>query len=296
MNICVYYETWTSTRLGDLAKDYPGLTIVNLAFAQPDLKYVKGQLTWTGTGLNFTDTFPEIQSEIKALQANGIKVMLSVGGGTYQNWGAMDIVQVHALITDLGVDGVDIDWEPMTGPPVTSVLTGLIKTFRPIVGKLSFAGWSTGAYGANVNDQFSGINIPAITTVGSSVDWINIMAYDAGPPAAFNPLSAFDAYRIYYKGPLMLGFEVGPPGWGGYLLTQTDVVNGISHVNKSGSPNGIFVWGVGSDTTGTPTVGSIISTANAAFSQTVTPPPIVTPTTSSFVCPNCAKVLVVSLK
>ena len=267
--IAVYFDSWASKWVGqpgdmDLAKlDLPGLTIVNLAFVKPDLTYAKGQGSFAGTGLDFSQEFWVVKGAISILRARGIKVMLSVGGSTYNNWDALNTASLDALVMDLGVDGVDIDWE-VGGVRKFYGLIGIICEVHDFVhGSISIAAFSTGAFGSDGVDQWKGSAIPAMVHCSQFLSWINIMAYDAG--AGFDSVGAYDCYRIYYPGDLLLGFEVGPPGWGGYLLTTADVQRGVDHVKKDGTGNGVFVWSVGSNESGTPSVRDICTLANKSF-------------------------------
>ena len=96
---------------------------------------------------------------------------------------------------------------------------------------------------------------------GKNIDWVNIMAYDAGP--TYDPIGALECYRIYYQGPLLLGFEIGDMAWGGYKITLRDVVNWCSRTLKENRDNGVFIWAYHKDPAGTPTVQDIITVATA---------------------------------
>lgn len=267
--VAVYFDSWASKWVGrgedmDLAK-LEGVTIVNLAFAKPDLEYWGGKKSFIGTGLEFSQDFGVVIDAIKILRGKGVKVMLSVGGGdgSYNNWGGMNRMGLAALVHDLGCDGIDIDWE-VGGVQNFYSLVGIICQIHDFVpGKISIAAFSTGAYGSNGVDTWMGSAIPAMVHCKHMLDWINIMAYDAG--SNYDPIGAYDCYRIYYPGDLLLGFEVGPPGWGGYLLKNEDVARGIEKVRSDGDGNGIFVWSVGSNSTGTLSPMEICSLANKAF-------------------------------
>lgn len=167
--IAVYFQTWSSPWTKDpykmdLAQMGAPLTIVYLAFASPSCTYFSGQNTFQNTGLNFTQDFWVVKEAIKILRSKGVKVMLSVGGGSY--WSSPNTVynakSCVALMRDLGCDGIDLDWE--VGTKYGYELTKAIQATRPLLGKekfLSFAGWSTGAYGP-VGDTFQGMNIDAM--------------------------------------------------------------------------------------------------------------------------------------
>jgi hypothetical protein len=138
--------------------------------------------------------------------------------------------------------------------------------------KISFAGFSTGAYGKD-GDTYKGSAIDAMVKQGSNVDWINIMAYDAGKN--FDPLGAFAAYQIYYKGPLLLGFEVGKQGWGDDLLTKEEVEKNCTVVKAQGTKNGIMIWSYQkSNDNLTPSTKEVIEIASKIFTTPSEPPPV----------------------
>lgn len=276
--IGVYYETWSDKWTNDVTKSGlynmdPNVTIVYLAFAKPECTYMANQNSWIGTGLNFSSDWKVIKSAIDVIKKKGKTVMLSVGGGSY--WSGtkpFNAVNCVALMNDLGCDGIDIDWEGHADRDYE--LTDCIKKLKPLMGdkKISFAGFSTGAYGKD-GDTYKGSAIDAMVKQGSNVDWINIMAYDAGKK--FDPLGAFAAYQIYYKGPLLLGFEVGKQGWGDDLLTQEEVEKNCTIVKAHGVQHGIMIWSYQkSNDNLTPSTKQVIDTASKIFTTSSEPPPV----------------------
>ena len=109
---------------------------------------------------------------------------------------------------------------------------------------LSAAVWSTGAMQPVAGDMYKGMNISGLVNKGAYLNWLNIMAYDCGPPNQIDPLGCFYTYRIYYPGPLCFGFIVGKMGWGGYLTKKEDVEKAAKYVSedKLGAKNGFFIW------------------------------------------------------
>jgi hypothetical protein len=289
--IGVYYESWSEkwtdsgSKTGLASVEKP-ISIVYLSFAKPDCTYVSGQNTFSETGLSFSYDWKVLREAISIVKKKGITVMLSVGGGAYWSgtkpFNAKNCVD---LMNDLGCDGIDIDWEGYASRDYE--LTDCIKNLKPLMGakKISFAGFSTGAYGKD-GDTYKGSAIDAMTKQGSNVDWINIMAYDAGKK--FDPLGAFAAYSVYYKGPLLLGFEVGKQGWGDDLLTMDEVEKNCSVVKAQGIQNGIMIWSYQKSSDGlTPTTRQVIDTAARIFSTT--PPIEPHPVSYIYPCPNCKK-------
>jgi hypothetical protein len=280
----VYYPTWSApwkSAVKDMEiLDIPrSVTHVYLAFANPECMYQKNAKSFSGTGLDFSMDFSIVVGAIKELQNRGTKVMLSVGGGSYwsstRSYHARNCVD---LCDDLGCDGIDIDWE---GPATNDYeLTAALLETRALTKKLlSFAGFSTGAYGKD-GDTFKGNAIDAMVKAGWAIDWINIMAYDAGKD--FDPLGAFDCFRMYYGGPLVVGFETGTQGWGDAFLTMNDVQKVKQYI--AGKNSGTFVWCWKKD----PMVLDILNQVAA--------PVVVMPKEDGMSCPNCGKGLKLVLK
>jgi len=307
MSVGIYFETWsspwtsdpTTMNLSQLPTMYPGITTVNLSFAQPNLQYAKGQHTFANTGLQFSQDFSVVVAAIKILTSKGIKVMLSVGGGSY--WSSPSSFNAQAcvdLMNDLGCTGVDVDWEVGISDS-KALTTSIIALHNAGCPRISFAGFSTGAYGAQDGDTYKGMSIDAMINAGQYIDWINIMSYDAG--SSFDPLGAFTCYRIYYKGQLNLGFEPGTQSWGDKIIKMTDVDAMCNWVKKDGSVNGVFIWSNMKDTTGSPSLASIVAesvkilgSAPPVSSPVVVPPPVIT-TSPTVPCPNCSKALKITL-
>lgn len=294
--IVAYYTTWDAPwvskpedlNLARIPEKYPGVDCVNISFAKPDMEYTYGR--FEGTGLQFSMEFQVVVGAIKILRAKGVTVMLSIGGGSYwhdpKKYNVSSCVQ---LCHDLGCDGIDIDWEGHVDRDYE--LTSAIKETKKASSKLlSFAGFSTGAYPPQQGDPFMGMNIAAMKAVGNLVDWVNIMTYDAGP--TYNPCNALDNYRLYYKGPLNVGYEIGEQAWGGYLITVSDVSKWALYYRKENIKNGCFVWRLGKQ--GNPSDVEVLKIAKDIFKPLLIPPVVITPPsgTMSMTCPSCKTVFV----
>lgn len=279
----------------DLANIDPRVNVVYLSFANPNTTYKAGSKTLAGTGLDFNQDWAVVAGAISLLKARGVCVMLAVGGATYQFNPNMSVTPVCDLARDLGCDGIDIDWEPTNGARQEDEFPILIQKFRSDLGptkKLCAAVFSTGAYGKD-GDTYKGMNIKGLVQQGSSLDWLNIMAYDAGPPppqGMYDPLGAFSAYRLYYPGPLVFGFQPGPMGWGGHLITLEEVKKNTAHVFEENKTNGIFIWSYQKNTAGSPSVKDIIDIAATPSVPTEPPkahPKISVPSVFTVSCPKC---------
>jgi chitinase len=111
-------ETWvTSATISQskLASLPSTVTHVFLAFAKPNLTYVKGSFDLSGTGIEVPYDGNTLKLTVAAAKAKGIKVLLSIGGETY--WGDalaynINYQQIKDLVDDLGLAGIDWDFEP----------------------------------------------------------------------------------------------------------------------------------------------------------------------------------------
>ena len=292
MSSGLYFPSWSCNWSGTVSEcpisrlksKYPSLTHVFICFSKPDTTYYKSQFNFSNTGLEFSSDFKIIRESIKYIQNQGVKVFLSVGGGAY--WSSNQSFNIDSTILladDLGVDGIDIDFEsPGDGQQLANHITNLRAKYCKLI---FFAGWSTGAYA--IDGNYSGSAIRALQTVGNLIDGVNIMAYDAGP--SYSPQQAFCSYRSLFKKTLLLGFLVGQPGWGGYFLTNDDVKRDTLFLSKQ--PNaGFFVWC--ENKVGTPSSMDIFSIASSISPPLPPPPPTAPPPPPQLSCPVCKSVFI----
>ena len=117
LSISGYFQSWTfkSTPSGmeDSLSQIPSyVSRVFVAFASPVLTYTKGLNSFAGRGVYFSSSF-EVVKEAIALahqQNEDKKFLLSVGGATYP-WKNQNYQTMVDLMMDLGLDGIDIDFE-----------------------------------------------------------------------------------------------------------------------------------------------------------------------------------------
>jgi hypothetical protein len=241
-----YFASWGDNVVTVVSKhklcliDRP-VTHVYLAFCKPDLVYTKGK--FEGTGLNFNSSFEMVRQAIMVLKTRSIIVMLSVGGGSYWSkpgvkYNVRDCVD---LMRDLGCSGIDLDWE--VGVSESSELVDAIKKTRELLCAeyLTFAGFSTGAHNPNAFDKYKGMCIPALKECAGQLDWVNIMAYDAG--TAYDYRTSLVNYKKYFQNkPVVLGYCIGKQGWGGFRNTQEYINRSMFYVKTNSALDGIFTW------------------------------------------------------
>lgn len=259
-----YFESWvpdsdnaSTHSLGNM----PGyIKYIMLAFANPNTNYVKGSNNFTGTGMDFSN-FSLIKS---AIETGRIKnpnqiFLLSVGGATFpfSNPNYQNIVD---LMTDLGLDGIDIDYEntPKCSNINTdnlscvddAIITDIINKFKNILpaGKLLTAAvFNCGAYGSKEYpnnkylpaSMYAGMFINPLKNAGAKLDAIFIMSYDAGD--TYKPTEAFEAYKAIFNNKKFIGLEVPPEAWGGVELT-VDNASIYAKYAMDNQGSGVFIW------------------------------------------------------
>ena len=93
--------------------------------------------------------------------------------------------------------------------------------------------------------------INMMNAVGSNLDQLNVMSYDAG--TTYNPVEALEAYSYYFSGPVTLGVEVPPEAWGGSVLTL-EALNRLTSAVVSRGTAGMMLWAIQKESSGiTPT-------------------------------------------
>lgn len=232
---------WTSKKEDVDIKDVES-DIIYISFAKPDCAYTTG--SFENTGLSFSSDFSVIAGACELLK-DSKTIMLSVGGGTYGNWKDLNVDAIIALADDLYCKGIDIDWEPTDGSASAEEMGPIIEAFRSKYdGYLSFATAHVGAYGhgsfvsATPMSMYTGVNYIGLLTSGDKLDWINVMAYDAG--SSFDPLECYDSYKAIFSKKIYMGVEIGDQAWGGVITTLDDVKKLYGHIKDKG--DGLFVW------------------------------------------------------
>lgn len=285
--IGVYFESWAcpwTDKLDQCALTKVEADKVFLCFCDPNCQYKKSSGVWDGTGMNFSIDFQIIRKSIQTLHSKGIKVYLSVGGATY-GWSNYKPQNVIDFLNDLECDGIDIDFEPLNPVAGQNLLIDVIKKTKPLLGSktLSVAGFAAGCLPPLDGDSYRGSMIQVLQQVGSQIDFINLMNYDAGKQWDYK--NAYLSYKLYYSKPIYFGLEVGQQGWGDAYLTLDDVKVVNQYLS---STDGWFVWAYFKD--GNPNFKQVSDYINS-LSQ-----PKPQPTTVQFTCPSCKTLLQVSKK
>lgn len=203
-------------------------------------EFIEGITTETTQNKFTRQQVRDLILNIALLKHQGTEVWISVGGWKYSQgdaWEDFNAMSIADLAIDIGATGVDIDWEPTNSIcnklaasefsctkddeviDIISTLHDEVESRRLNLG-ISIAGWSTGAYYVKdtpfeegkviTGSPYGGTLYRLVKDHGEKIDFINIMAYDAG--IHYDPREAFEAYRSIYDGPINIGIEIAPEG------------------------------------------------------------------------------------
>jgi hypothetical protein len=219
----------------------------------------------------------DLQELVTNADANGVKVLISVGGaGRSNHFSAMAanptardnfIAKLTQFCLDYGLDGADLDWEPVTSATDRNNYSCLVKhldhELKPRGLMLTIA---VGAYEQEIVPEAIGC-----------FDWLAVMAYDDTPPhhssfeRATTSLSHWENYGVP-RPKAMLGlpfFGINAGGTYYYYLSIVDTYhpgpevdyiggigfNGINTIKQkteyvvNNGFGGIMIWQLAQDTT-----------------------------------------------
>jgi len=180
-----YYPSWGDPN--QIAKiDFSRLTHIIYAFYLPDsLGNIQAYDDWGRPGWESTPQDERLQELVALAHANDVKVLVAVGGGSYGSgyWGRFAstaagrstfVQSALKLVNEVGVDGIDIDWEYPYNIAESEAFRSLMEELRAGLDSAGEGHLLTAAVGA------SEYGASYITGAGvAPCDWINIMTYDA---------------------------------------------------------------------------------------------------------------------
>ncbi|MET7506307.1 hypothetical protein [Streptomyces albidoflavus] len=268
----VYLDSWAQPWAGDaaeldLARSPSYIGTIVLSFMQPDARYTRGSHSFDGTGLQFSCEGGVLRDAVSLLRQRnpGVEVLVGIGGATYQNWPGLNVSAIADFVSDFGLDGVEVCWEP-TDPGCTrsgdrmecatdaesiSIVKALSEGL-PAGSTLSVAVAHVGAYGEGAwadsqpLSSYTGVSLALLRSdAASSITRLNIHAYDAG--TTYNPKEALAAYQNYFKGPILLGVEIAPEAWpqpgapNAHVLSLPEVEDLAKEVKDRGA-GGMSLW------------------------------------------------------
>jgi chitinase len=265
-----YYESWLASadphrNVDEVLAGLPRvLDVVNLAFMRPDAHY-SGQFDLSGTGLEFQYGGAVLKSSIRRLKEKSpnTKVLVAVGGSEAANWAHFAPAAIARFVRDFELDGVDIDFEP-TSPRCRKLAEKVrcdtdelllksitdLRSLLPRPAVMSLTAHSTSAFGEDRWRDASPQGGPNYGMLlgflrnrhaSEEIDLLNIMAYDAG--SDFDPIQAYDAFRHYFRGPILIGFTPPPEAWGEHAYSPAEVARVLRAALRRGAA-GAMLFGL----------------------------------------------------
>lgn len=245
--------------------------MVIVSFMKPDTTY-EGNNKLASTGLDFSADEVVVKDAIAYLKSKNpdTKVLVAVGGATYQNFAALNTQAIADVVRDFGFDGVDIDYEPFNNGQCSSSngqvtcttdaeyrrIVNEIRQALPVPYLVTVAAWSVGAYGegqwvdAKPQAALTGLSLNLLRSPEASyIKQLNVMSYDASPE--YDPKSALAAYQNYFKGKIVMGIEVPLEAWGGHVYTIPEVCN-LTQAVIDANAAGMMLWSLHKQPTETP--------------------------------------------
>jgi Glycosyl hydrolases family 18 len=277
----IYWPSWGGSSTTILSKLPTYVTHLAIAFVQPDLTFnpaspvfeVAGPPVSNPTGLQFWDGWSptQIKNSIAAIKAArpNLKVLLSVGGGTYNNWAPLatqgatatsgtvstaggKIQALYDLAAYLGVHGLDVDYEVFNASGTNVMAAGELSTYRNAIkacravssaidGVLTVSALHLGfetsssywwtATGAAGRER----NVFADSAVAAMVDVLALQTYDVSLNGHWSPMKAYDQARAFFPNSVTVcaGLEGAPEGGGSNAVLVANDANTSSGVAVS---------------------------------------------------------------
>lgn len=208
-----YYHTWHNSgnpfiKLRDVDSNWD---IINISFAEPvSAGSTDGKMQFNISGLTSDYTKNDFKADIKALQAKGKKIVLSIGG--YEGYfslnseGAINqfVNDIKSFVNEYGFDGIDIDLEQssvnfsqgndkdirqITSPQLKNMTTA-IRRIVSSYGKEFILSWAPETfymqmgytYYAGINqwcDPRAGSYLPMINALRDITTFVHVQLYNS---------------------------------------------------------------------------------------------------------------------
>lgn len=211
-----YWHTWGGSasggvpfvKLRDLDKNWD---VINISFAEPQRAgSTDGKMKFEISGLTADYTITDFKNDIKSLQAEGKKIVLSIGG--YEGYFSLTtesalqqfVKDMKGFIDDYGFDGIDIDLEqssvtfnsgadPDYRNPVSPKVVYMIQAIREICnayGDDFILSWAPETFYMQLGYQFygglnaycdsrAGIYLPMIHALRDKTSYVHVQLYNS---------------------------------------------------------------------------------------------------------------------
>lgn len=211
-----YWHTWGGGPSGGvpfvkLRDVNPNWNVINISFTEPvSAGSTDGKMKFQVSGLTADYTINDFKADIKLLQSQGKKVVLSIGG--YEGYFSLTstaavnqfVSDIKSFINEYGFDGIDIDLEqtsvtfnsgldPDYKNPTSPKIVNMISAIRQICdayGKDFILSWAPETYymqlgyqyygGLNANvDNRAGVYLPMIHALRDKTTYVHTQLYNS---------------------------------------------------------------------------------------------------------------------
>ena len=211
-----YWHTWGGTAAGGVPfvklRDVDSnWDVINIAFAEPvSPGSTDGRMKLELAGLSADYTKEDFKADIKALQAQGKKIVLSIGG--YEGYFSLTspaavnqfVSDIKGFVDEYGFDGIDIDLEqssvtfdsgndPELANPTSPKVVNMIGAIRQICaayGDDFILSWAPETFYMQMGYQFygglnaycdsrSGVYLPMINALRDETTYVHVQLYNS---------------------------------------------------------------------------------------------------------------------
>lgn len=211
-----YWHTWGGSAAGgvpfvklrDVDKNWD---VINVSFAEPvSAGSTDGRMKFEVSGLTADYTVDDFKADIKALQAEGKKIVLSIGG--YEGYFSLTsesavkqfVSDIKGFVDEYGFDGIDIDLEqssvtfnsgadPDYKNPVSPKIVYMIQAIREICdsyGNDFILSWAPETFYVQLGFQFygglnqycdsrAGVYLPMIHALRDKTSYVHVQLYNS---------------------------------------------------------------------------------------------------------------------
>ncbi|MCT7397985.1 glycosyl hydrolase family 18 protein [Eubacterium sp. LFL-14] len=213
-----YYHTWDNSgnpfiKLRDVDKNWD---VINISFAEPvSAGSTDGKMKFDISGLTADYTKADFKNDVKALQAQGKKIVLSIGG--YEGYFSLTsqsavnqfVSDIKSIVDEYGFDGIDIDLEQSSvqfesgkdtdiNNPTSPKIVNMINAIRTIVnsyGEDFILSWAPETFYVQLGYQFygginqycdarAGVYLPMINALRNETTYVHVQLYNSSPMIA----------------------------------------------------------------------------------------------------------------
>lgn len=211
-----YWHTWGGDASGGVPfvklRDVDGnWDVINISFAEPvSAGSTDGKMKFNISGLTANYTKEDFKNDVKELQAQGKKIVLSIGG--YEGYFSLTsqaainqfVSDIKGIVDEYGFDGIDIDLEqssvtfnsgadPDYKNPVSPKIVNMIQAIRSICdsyGDDFILSWAPETFYVQLGYQFygglnaycdsrAGVYLPMIHALRDKTSYVHVQLYNS---------------------------------------------------------------------------------------------------------------------